>query len=126
MKTTLKLLLCQVLTIPIVILIFKLPAEKKVLSLIANGVFWSIGLLTLFYKGTDKKWINLLGLQFLVFAVLPISVLRVLSWNSDFNTESFLTITGAQWHSTSNLSFMLMLLGTFAFSILRRLKPLQH
>lgn len=121
-----QLLVAQLLTIPLVILIFKLPAEKKVLSLFANILFWSIGLLTLLYKGSDKKWINLLGLQFIVLAVLPISILRITSWNSDFNTETLLGLSGAEWHSSSNLSFLVMLIGTFGFVVWRKMKPLHH
>lgn len=103
------LLIVQVLVIPLVILIFKMPAEKKILSLIANGVFWLTGLITVFYRGPYSGWAKLGGLQFLLLAVIPISILRFLSWNTDFNKESLLGVTGSEWHAFSNTVFLLMI-----------------
>jgi len=117
LKSPIRLLLIQVMTIPLVIGIFRLPMEKAKLSLIANGVFWCLALLTLSYRGPLQKWIQLSGLQFLLLAVVPVTILRYLSWGGDFNTSAFLGVTGAQWHSYSNISYSLLLLVSFCISL---------
>lgn len=110
LKHPIPLLIIQVLTIPLVLGIFRLPAEKAILSLAANVVFWIIGLLTISYRGPYKNIIMIAGLQFLITSVIPVTILRYLSWGGDFNTSVFLGVAGAQWHSYSNKSFMVMLL----------------
>lgn len=112
LKNPIPLLVIQLLTIPLVVGIFSLPAEKAILSLAANAVFWIIGLLTISYKGPYKNIIIIAGLQFLVTSVIPVTVLRYLSWGGDFNTSVFLGIAGVQWHSYSNKSFTVMLLAS--------------
>ncbi|MEY4615263.1 MAG: hypothetical protein RJB66_223 [Pseudomonadota bacterium] len=112
------LLLWQLIVIPLIILIFKLPGEKKWLSLLANGVFLTTALLAITFRGQQRRFLVFAGFQFLFAAVLPISVLRLVSWQGDFNTETFFGITGSQWHSFSNLSFLLMMTLT-AFATLR-------
>ena len=109
MRKPINLFIFQILVIPIVIFIFKMPAEKKVLSLFANGVFWVTGIVTLMYRGPFAKWSRIAGTQFLVLAVLPISILRFMSWESEFNQESLIGLRGSQWHSLSNIFFMVMI-----------------
>jgi len=117
LKSPLRLFIIQVLTIPLVIGVFKLPAEKAVLSLLANGIFWLISLLTLSYQGLFKKIIIISGLQFLITAVIPVTILRYLSWGGDFSSSTFLGVVGALWHSYSNLSFSLMLVTSLILSL---------
>lgn len=107
-----KLLVLQIIAIPLVILVFRLPAEKQLLSLIANVIFLAISMVTIFYRGLYKNWIRFAGAQFLFLAVLPITVLRVLSWNGDFNNAMLMGVQGRQWHHYSNQSFLLMVLVT--------------
>lgn len=118
MKNPRLLLVLQLLAIPIVIGIFKLPAEKKWLSLFANGIFLTTALITMTFQGERRSLVRIAGLQFLALAVLPITLLRIISWSKDFNTESLLGLSGKQWHSFSNLSFMLML-GLTAIVVIR-------
>lgn len=122
LKHPIPLLIIQALTIPLVIGIFRLPAEKAILSLAANIVFWIIGLFTVTYKGPYKNIIMIAGLQFLVTSVIPVTVLRYLSWGGDFNTSVFFGIAGAQWHSYSNKSFILMLLASLGVSLWLKFK----
>lgn len=112
MKSPFLILLIQIIIIPIIILIFKIPAEKPLLSIFANAIFMIVGLITLLYRGKGKILILISGLQFLFTAVIPISILRILSWGKDFNNTSLLGLTGAQWHSYSNYSYLFLLLGT--------------
>jgi hypothetical protein len=125
LKSSVRLLILQLCVIPLVIFIFRLPFEKKVLSLFANGVFLMTATLTLFYSGTFQKWIRIAGVQFLLFAVLPITILRILSWNADFNESSLFGVSGRQWHASSNISFLIMLVVTLVVVIQSRLKSLQ-
>lgn len=125
MKDMKKLFLLQVLVIPLVMLIFKLPAEKRWLSLAANGVFWCIAVLTISARGSARKPIMLAGMQFLLLAVIPITILRVLSWNDDFNTAEIVGITGKQWHSLSNISFLVMMAVTLVMLFRERRKIIQ-
>lgn len=118
MKNPRFLLLWQLIVIPLIILIFKLPGEKKWLSLLANGVFLMTALLAITFRGQRRVLLFFAGLQFLLAAVLPISVLRIISWKGEFNTETLFGITGRQWHSFSNLSFLVMVIIT-AFASLR-------
>ena len=122
MKNHNKLLLMQILVVPIVIILFKMPAEKKVLSLFANGVFLTIALLTVLFQGRGKLWIQLVGWGFLLGSVAPIIVLRIQSWNSDFNSSLLLGWTGAQWHSFSNINFLVMLVVTLFVSIFVKIR----
>jgi len=117
-----RLFLIQALTIPLVIGIFKLPAEKPVLSLIANGVFWLIALLTISYRGPLKLIIMISGLQFLITSVLPVTILRFTSWGGDFSTSTFLGIAGAHWHSYSNKSFSAMMLTSLLITLWLKFK----
>lgn len=120
MKSPLKLLIIQILIIPLVILIFKFPAEKRWLSLLANSLFIGISILTIRYSGVFKNSIRLSGLQFLIGAVLPVTILRFISWNTDFSTTLFLGVSGYGWHKISNYSFMVMLLFSSAIIILNK------
>lgn len=122
LKHPIPLLIIQALTIPLVLGIFRLPAEKAILSLAANVVFWIITLLTVTYKGPYKKIIMIAGLQFLVTSVIPVTILRYLSWGGDFNTSVFMGIAGAQWHSYSNKSFILMILASLGVSLWLKFK----
>lgn len=114
MNNPLRLLMIQILTIPLVILVFKLPGEKATLSLIANTIFWLIGVLTVIYRGPLRLLILLAGIQFLLTSVLPVSLLRYKSWGGDFNSSTLFGIAGSQWHSYSNISFMVMICASIA------------
>ncbi len=122
MKSPLRLLILQLLAIPIVIVIFKLPFEKPTLSIFANIVFWTIGLISLRYSGPNRIPVLLTSLQFLFTAVLPVTILRYISWGGDFNTSSILGVTGASWHSYSNISYSIFLLGSITSLVLTRLR----
>jgi hypothetical protein len=125
MKKLMVLLGIQLAVIPVVILIFKIPYEKRVLSLLANAVFVMVGIATLSYGGYHQWFIRMAGLQFLATAVLPITILRIISWEADFNTSSLLGITGAQWHRYSNISFSLLVGMTLLSLILRKVNSHQ-
>lgn len=124
-KNPFQLFILQALTIPLVIGVFKLPAEKATLSLAANGIFWFVALTTISYKGLFQKLIGLSGLQFLITAVLPVTLLRILSWKGDFNSSQLLGATGAQWHAYSNVSFMIMLLTSLTLNLWIKFKSVQ-
>lgn len=106
------LLTLQILTIPLIILIFQLPIEKKVASLGATFLFVCLALCLITYRGPHLKVLRVGGWQFLCLAVLPILTLRYQSWSGDFNSHIFLGLTGGQWHSFSNKSFMLNMILT--------------
>lgn len=126
MKNARLLFLIQCLVIPIVIIIFRMPAEKRVLSLIANSVFLTVSLLAMTFCGPQKIWVRAAGWQFLLVAVLPITTLRIMTWNGDFKSETLFGIAGEQWHAFSNYSFLLMMLITLMSTLIWSLKLFQR
>lgn len=119
------LLATQLSTIPLIILIFRLPLERKVASLGASFLFVCLAFCLITYRGPHFKVLRWGGWQFLGLAVLPILILRFQSWSGEFNTQVFLGFSGSQWHGFSNISFMVNLLLTLGFFVWNRVKSLQ-
>lgn len=104
-------LLVQVLTIPLVMLIFKLIADRKIASLVASFVFISVslGIMAAEFRNFrfERKIFWLAGLQFFLLFVVPIFLLRVINWSEDFSSLHWGPISGPWLHRFSNFSDLL-------------------
>lgn len=109
LRTPSLLLVFQMLAIPMVLGLFRLPIDKAVISLMASAVFLTIALVTIFYAGPYKRIVRVAGFQFLFIAVIPVLILRIKSWGNDFNTTLLLGGEGRDWHKIANISYLLML-----------------
>lgn len=99
------------LTIPLVILIFKAIEPKKLASLFAATLFISCSLLVFWgeYKNKSKKSLTLwTAIGFLVLFSAPMLIQRVLHYDLDFSEINFGPISGPDFHKYSNYGFMLL------------------
>jgi hypothetical protein len=92
----------------------------------AASVFLLVTLGTFIYEHKKGRfqhkifWVT--GLQFFVFFVLPILLLRIIFWNQNFLEINFLGISPATLHGYSNYSFMIWMAGTVAEGLLLLMK----
>lgn len=109
-------LLILVLWIPCVMLLFKYIEEKRVAALFAGAGFlmWPILFLVqeAFSRRSGKvfsKMHSFICLEFLIFSSLPIFLMRVLNWSTDFNQLSIFGVSANFLHRFSNINYMLLL-----------------
>lgn len=108
-------LLILVLWVVGVGLLFKFSPDKQTAGALAGVVFIAIPILLLIseLKRPQKHWYQLVTLGiFLVGSALPIFLLRVLNWGTDFNELSLLGVTGPQLHKLSNGLYIAMIVTT--------------
>ena len=82
---------------------------------IAGLVFIAIPLvlLTSELRLPKKHWYQLTTVGiFLVGSALPIFLLRITNWGTDFNELSLLGITGPELHKSSNILYIVMIIST--------------
>lgn len=106
-----------VLWIPCVVLLFKLIPEKKVASVFTGVGFIALPTLFLINEwlrkkagSTFSKIYILINMEFLLVLGLPIFLLRVFNWNSEFSQLSFMGVPAENLHKFSNANYMLVLL----------------
>ena len=102
----------------IVTALFKVIPEKQVAAVIAGIGFllWpTMFLVNEFKKSTLNRVHAGLLLLFLVCSALPVFFLRVLNWGVDFNTLSFLGISGPVIHKFSNYFYLMMMASALYF-----------
>jgi hypothetical protein len=124
-------LLMHILVVLIVTLCFRFVDDKKVASVIAGLIF----LVAPFYvigrevlAGQAWKRPSFWGAVIFLLSALPIFFLRIFHWQESFENLSLFGFSGPQWHRFSNTTFLVMLLGYFADSLIvevkkRRKKP---
>jgi hypothetical protein len=98
--------------IVVVILLFMFVPVLKVASVIAGAGFIFIPCLLLFSeftKSPKNKVVIFWSVVFLLFAALPIFLLRVLNWETDFKDLTLFGITGNQLHRTSNFLYAMVM-----------------
>lgn len=96
-------------------LLFKFSPDRQVAGAIAGVVFIGIPLVLLAseLRQPRKHWYQLVTVGvFLVVSALPIFLLRVLNWGTDFNELSLLGVTGPQLHKLSNVLYIAMIVTT--------------
>ncbi len=101
-----------VLWIFIVILLFKIIPDRRVVVLIAGlgFLFIPLGLAWQELKSPQRSWIVLAGIfQFLFLFVIPILYKRLLYWNESFGNFTFFGIPAWDFHHYSAVSYILMI-----------------
>ena len=91
--------------------IFRLVEDRQVASLIAGAgfiVFPAIFLLGEIRNGRRKIHMTVL-VFFLVLCALPIFLLRIANWGTDFSQLSLLSLPAPVFHKVSNIFYILVL-----------------
>lgn len=117
-----------VLWIFIVILLFKIIPDRRVVVLIAGLGFLFIPLALAWQelRSRHRSWIVLAGIaQFLFLFVIPILYKRLLYWNESFGTFTFFGIPAWDFHHYSAVSYILMVL-ILASALYQRTKTKAH
>jgi len=116
MKTFLKILIVQILTIPMIVFLFKILQNNKVSGLIAGSVFFALSLFflqRLFYRTKYLKTFSFYGIIFhLVFAVIPLMLVRLVYINEDFSNLTVFGLQAQSFHKISESIYMIMVLCT--------------
>lgn len=112
-KNYIAFLALQVLTVPLVISIFKVIEPRNVAATLAGSLF--VGLGFYIYKTSIRSRSSLsLYFSFLhlfIFA-LPMLVRRIFYWNSSFEDIVIFGIPGPYFHRASEVFFVMLVLAT--------------
>ncbi len=95
-----------------VVVFFKFIENRQVAALIAGMgfIFWPALFLYLEFRSDRKNKIHVFALSlFLVVSAIPIFLLRVLNWGVDFSTLSLFGIPAEQFHRSSNLIYLIVM-----------------
>lgn len=113
------------LTIPLVILCFRLIPDRKIAATVAGVLFVSGPLLMAWMHlklpwlgRADWLWWAALAQFFLVFAV-PILGVRLLFWETPFEEIRIFGQPGPLWHRLANTSYLVMAIGVLASDLWR-------
>jgi len=101
-----------VLWIFIVILLFKIIPDRRIVVLIAGlgFLFIPLGLAWQELKSPQRSWIVLAGIfQFLFLFVIPILYKRLIYWSESFGNFTFFGIPAWDFHHYSAVSYILMI-----------------
>ncbi len=113
-----------VLWIFVVILLFRVIPDRRVVVLIAGVGFLLIPLALVWqeWKSPHRSWYVLAGIsQFLFIFVIPILVKRLLYWNEIFWNFTFFGFSAADFHQYSAISYILMI-SVLAYAFMKRQK----
>lgn len=92
------------------------PAQRPTAGLVAGGLFLASTLVVLILEWrAARAWTGTMigAMVFLVGSVLPVLILRLVSWGVPFDEAELFGVTGAFLHRSSNLVFLLFLVGIF-------------
>lgn len=109
-------LFLELFVVVAVIVIFRLMTDRPTAGVVAGTLFLVSTLFVLFWEWRQARRITgaLIGAGlFFLGGVLPILLLRALSWGQDFEQAQLLGIPSGIWHRTSNLFFLFFLVGIF-------------
>ncbi len=108
-------LFLQILVVILVIAAFKLIDSKRVAAIVNAILFFTSSLYVIFKELKIPKSLSFWGAcLFIIFGILPVVLLRILHWDSDFNSiQVFGGFTGADLHRISNYPFVFLLLCFF-------------
>lgn len=116
----------QLVVVALVVVLFKVIAEKQVAAVIASLLFIgsAIGILVKELKGKKHlKTFTFWGTcAFLLLSAFPIFLLRVFHWGDDFASLQLLGFSGVSLHKASSYFFILMLISYFIDASLYRIK----
>lgn len=111
-----KYLFWQAFVIGIVLVIFKMIADRQIAATAAGVLFVGLPLVMIIKEFSRAQFENKIWyfavLQFWLFFALPILSIRLLNWGVAFDQLSFFGVPGPLLHQWSSKSYMLMMLGT--------------
>lgn len=112
-------MILEILTVPIVISVFKLVEPKKVAAVLAGSLFVSLGFFIYSKSFRARKSLSLyFSFAHLFFLSLPMLIKRVFYWNSDFNEILFYGVPGPSFHKFSE-AFFIVLFTASAIDLIR-------
>ena len=108
-------LFIQIIVVIFVILAFKTIESKKIAAALNTFLFLaSTGYILLKERKIPKSFTFWGSLAFLILGILPIGLLRLFYWESDFNSVSVAGIfTASELHKFSNYPFVILLVCLF-------------
>lgn len=119
-------LILEVVVIFAVMGFFRFIQDRQIAATFAGSLFVGVPLVLMIaeYRAEKlKNWVWFLcAAQFWVLFALPILGMRLLNWGVEFDSLSFLGISGPQMHAWSSKSYMLMVIATAWFWIKSLLK----
>lgn len=92
-------------------LFFKFIPDKKVASVCAGigFVLWpALFLLKELKSPSPSKIYSFICIEFLLISALPIFLLRILNWESEFNQLSVFGIQASELHALSNFNYCIL------------------
>ncbi len=102
--------------------LFKMIDDRALASVFASTTFFVFSAVVVYLElkfADAKKYFSIWStLAFILFCILPIVLIRIKSWGSNFELEQLAGISGSQWHKISNYAFMVMLVSYFADSLI--------
>jgi hypothetical protein len=125
----LKVLLLEILSVPVAIALFRFIPSKRVAAVFAGIIFISIGVLVLrFAWQQDRPFLKLslwASLIHLFATSLPLFIYRVLFFSQDFTQVSIFTVPGPIFHYYSEKVYLGLILSTLIDGILHWVKMRQ-
>lgn len=103
------------LTIPTVLLLFKLIEPRKLASVFAASLFITCSLLPIWGETKNKTkstFVFWAAVGFLVLFSAPMTLVRLINYDIDFSSISFGSISGPEFHKYSNYGFIILLTST--------------
>jgi hypothetical protein len=99
----------EIVTIPVVILLFKTVEPKKVAAVIAGSVFVALGFFIYNKSFKARRSVTLyMSFLHLFFFSMPMLVNRLIFWDSGFDQITFFGFSGPQFHKISEAFFVLL------------------
>jgi len=106
-------LILEILTVPIVITVFKTVEPRKTAAVFAGSLFLSLGVFIIFKSRYAFKSITLYAaLIHLCFFSAPMLLKRVLFWNEGFDRIQFYGMTGTEFHKIAEYAFVLLFMAS--------------
>lgn len=113
------------LTVPLVVLCFRLIPDRKVAATVA-GILFVLGPVAMalvhrklpWLGKVDVLWWVALAQFFLLFAI-PILGVRLLYWETPFEEIRIFGQPGPLWHRLANTSYLVMAVGVLAADLIR-------
>lgn len=113
------------LTVPLVMLTFRLIPDRKIAATVA-GILFVLGPILMvrshrrlpWRPGPDRLWWAAVA-QFVLLFAIPILGLRLLFWETPFEELRFFGVPGPQWHRLANTSYLIMAVGVLGAGLWR-------
>lgn len=122
-------LIFLILTIPLVLLLFRIVPDRKTAATFAGFVFVGLPIVMMIRRFKNPLptknarrlwWAGVL--QFWILFALPILGARLLFWETPFEQFTFFGFSGDQWHSLSTKSYTVMAVCVLVSGLLRDTK----